>query len=432
MPETTPSPIEVGTNVFLSYSRDDDSTAAEIRSALQAADHQVWIDTAEIRGGERWRSAVVDGIHGSDVVVALVSRTSVESPHFLSEVGIASEIGKRIVPTMLEDVQLTGDLQYILSGVQRVDLSGDHTEGIPDLLSTLASGNERAESGTAAPVATTGTPADSSRFTPKVLAGLGALALAAIIGTALLVSTRSDDDLSDAASDEAAESAGTANSTDSATSATSPIGPNAQDEPSTGTGADCARALEGDAALRQANLQNCSLDGADLSELDLTQSDLRGASLQNVDLSRAVLARTRFDGADLSGATVTGAHLYRAELSGASGLDGIDWADTLVERSICDDGDPCDFVGAVTINSNAATCSADAFARGAPIASLALQQPLVWQDEDEDCLHDEFEREFGSLLGNPDTDDDGIVDGIDGHGGDETPLSLFEQFRLMG
>ena len=49
----------VAERVFLSYSREDASTADQIRSALEAAGHNVWVDTARIQGGDQWRASIV-------------------------------------------------------------------------------------------------------------------------------------------------------------------------------------------------------------------------------------------------------------------------------------------------------------------------------------------------------------------------------------
>ncbi|MGI9614719.1 MAG: TIR domain-containing protein [Acidimicrobiales bacterium] len=414
--------------VFLSYARADADSVRDVRKSLEVAGHEVWVDADAIPGGDRWRSAVVKGIDRCETFLVVLSQASAVSEHVPIELDLASDAGKRIIPLMIEHVEIPDRLRYSLTGLQRIDASADRRQGLDDLLTALDPDAVRSTNGSDA----TGSAKTKGR--PVALwAGFGLAAAAAIVVLALaLTGDGTDSPGSEPSSTQVASptTSETASMADNQSSLGSDETPGSADD-TTAVGPDCERAQSGDTDLRQANLQNCVLDEARLVGLDLSFSDFRGSSLRGADLSGSVLARTRLDNADLTGATVTGSHLYRAELVSAEGLDEIDWAGTLLERSTCDDSQPCFFDGAVVINSDGISCSANDFAAGAPIAAAALSQPIAWQDRDEDCLHDEFERSNGILLNNPDTDDDGLVDGIDGHGGDETPLSLYEQFRLM-
>ena len=78
--------------------------------------------------------------------------------------------------------------------------------------------------------------------------------------------------------------------------------------------------------LREANLQEADLHGADLNETILDRADLRKANLTGAILTRASLVETNLHLANLTGASLDGADLSRAELVQANllgaNLDG--------------------------------------------------------------------------------------------------------------
>lgn len=88
------------------------------------------------------------------------------------------------------------------------------------------------------------------------------------------------------------------------------------------------RQLEDLVELRDAEVQDRPLSGADLRRMNLSRSDLAGeelvgtnlanANLSGADLSRANLSRANLSGADLSRANLSGANLREATLSGAN------------------------------------------------------------------------------------------------------------------
>jgi len=59
--------------IFLSYSRRDKVQCDEIARALQEKGFNVWRDTKDIRGGNRWRAEIEKGIKDSDIFVILLS-----------------------------------------------------------------------------------------------------------------------------------------------------------------------------------------------------------------------------------------------------------------------------------------------------------------------------------------------------------------------
>jgi len=60
--------------IFISYGRRDATALAEkIRAELVGRGFDVWVDTSELRAGRSWEEQIIDGLRGTDVVVALLS-----------------------------------------------------------------------------------------------------------------------------------------------------------------------------------------------------------------------------------------------------------------------------------------------------------------------------------------------------------------------
>ena len=56
----------MASRIFMSYAREDAKEADRIRAELVAAGYDVWVDTADLRGGDRWRAGIVAGIEQAD------------------------------------------------------------------------------------------------------------------------------------------------------------------------------------------------------------------------------------------------------------------------------------------------------------------------------------------------------------------------------
>jgi uncharacterized membrane protein len=126
---------------FISYSRRDKDKVYAICDILTDAGFPHWIDKNDIRPTEQWRAEIVEGIKNSDSFILFISPASISSPNVVAEVNIASEQehkGKlKIVPVLLIPTELTDQVEYQLSGIQRVDLSQNFTAGLENLLSAL-------------------------------------------------------------------------------------------------------------------------------------------------------------------------------------------------------------------------------------------------------------------------------------------------------
>ena len=119
-----------------------------------------------------------------------------------------------------------------------------------------------------------------------------------------------------------------------------------------------------------ANLESCTLAGADLAGLDLSDSQMGGADLSGADLSGADLQSAQMGGADLSGADLTGADLV-SNLGGAN-LTGANLTGARVDALLLD----ADLDGANLTDAD--MTGSELFINGDQ--HLAVLTDVVWSD----------------------------------------------------
>src|SRR5262249_2272326 len=123
-------------HVFISYSRRDGDAIRRLQNMLVEAGHQVWTDQ-EIRGGNLWRTSIVDSIGSADAFIVALSQQSIKSNDVWKEVGIADEKKKKILPVIIEHVSVPPELQYQLQGLQFIDLAAEPVSGEERLLNDI-------------------------------------------------------------------------------------------------------------------------------------------------------------------------------------------------------------------------------------------------------------------------------------------------------
>ena len=110
--------------VFISYGHDPNAPLVErIRRDLDAAGHETWIDTSEIKAGEDWRRRIVDGIKGSGWVLAFLSKHSTRDPGVcLDEMAIALHEKAGAIATVLVEDSKKVSAPVTLRHIQHLDM----------------------------------------------------------------------------------------------------------------------------------------------------------------------------------------------------------------------------------------------------------------------------------------------------------------------
>ena len=101
-------------DVFLSYSSVDKTTADSVCAVLEQDGIRCWMAPRDILPGREWAESIVDAIAGSRMMVVIFSSQANMSQHVLREVEQAVHRGLVIIPFRIEDVLPTQSMAYFL------------------------------------------------------------------------------------------------------------------------------------------------------------------------------------------------------------------------------------------------------------------------------------------------------------------------------
>jgi len=108
-------------DVFISYSEEDKGIADATCALLEARRIRCWIAPRDVQPGVPYPQSIMDGIRGSHVLVLILSAKSNTSKHVMREVERAVNCEIPIVPLRIEDVSLSGSLEYLVGPVHWLD-----------------------------------------------------------------------------------------------------------------------------------------------------------------------------------------------------------------------------------------------------------------------------------------------------------------------
>ena len=107
--------------VFISYSSKDRVSANQICAAVEAAGIRCWIDYRDNWPGEFWAEGIIRSLECCNIMLLLLSSHSTNSPQVRKEVDRADAKGLTLLPVRLEDVTLSGALEYHLAETHWLD-----------------------------------------------------------------------------------------------------------------------------------------------------------------------------------------------------------------------------------------------------------------------------------------------------------------------
>ncbi|RKZ72140.1 MAG: hypothetical protein DRR19_32220, partial [Candidatus Parabeggiatoa sp. nov. 1] len=91
---------QLGTDIFLSYSRTDGDFARELNTTLQEAGKTTWFDQESISTGVDFEKEIFKGIDSADNFVFVISKDAVESEYCEREVNYAADNSKRFITVL--------------------------------------------------------------------------------------------------------------------------------------------------------------------------------------------------------------------------------------------------------------------------------------------------------------------------------------------
>lgn len=119
--------------VFLSYPSEERPFAEQVASALRKVGVKVWVDFEQVRPGTALAPAIKKAIDDADSVVVLLSGRP-PSPNLMLELGLAFSKGVRVVPVLLESVELPAEIR----GLRYVDLRKDRERRLWQIVEAVA------------------------------------------------------------------------------------------------------------------------------------------------------------------------------------------------------------------------------------------------------------------------------------------------------
>lgn len=121
-------------SIFLSYDIQDLDFVTELIKILNLKEIEVWDKHRDIGPGKRRDSIIEDVLNDAEIIVFVLSKSSVESKELQEEVAFAFNEHKNVVSILLEECEIPRRLKRI----QFIDMSTDIKSGTEELLSTLA------------------------------------------------------------------------------------------------------------------------------------------------------------------------------------------------------------------------------------------------------------------------------------------------------
>lgn len=111
-------------DIFISYSRKDLKQVIAIRDEIkEIIGANSWIDIKGIESGEQFVNVIIRAIDDAKVVLFMISASSMQSEYTKKEIMYAKNIGKKIVPIILDNSQLSGWFLFEFGTVDYVNIN---------------------------------------------------------------------------------------------------------------------------------------------------------------------------------------------------------------------------------------------------------------------------------------------------------------------
>jgi TolB-like protein/cytochrome c-type biogenesis protein CcmH/NrfG len=125
---TAAAALNPGNAVFISYASQDTAVADALCEALERAGLACWIAPRNVVPGDFYADAIVQAINACQVLVLVLSESSITSPHVVREVERASAKKRPVISFRIDLAPLPPGLEYFLSASHWLDASAGGAE----------------------------------------------------------------------------------------------------------------------------------------------------------------------------------------------------------------------------------------------------------------------------------------------------------------
>ncbi|MBE7021508.1 MAG: tetratricopeptide repeat protein [Ruminococcaceae bacterium] len=109
-------------DIFISFSFKDQALVEVVaEKLLEKYNITYWMCTEKLRGGDHFKGEIVEAINKAKVVLMIQSKNSISSREVPKEIAVSLEKHKTVIPFVIDDAELNGDLEYDLIGIHHVD-----------------------------------------------------------------------------------------------------------------------------------------------------------------------------------------------------------------------------------------------------------------------------------------------------------------------
>jgi len=142
--DTEPDDAPAGQDIFISYSRRDETFVKQLYAELVNRGISTWYDRKNIGIGEQWAEEIVKGIRDCQVFLLSLSPDAADSPNVRKEVDLAQRYQKKIVPLIWRPTEIPVAMEYQLAGIQWIEFnqtsSPEKFDQLADVLQRLIGG----------------------------------------------------------------------------------------------------------------------------------------------------------------------------------------------------------------------------------------------------------------------------------------------------
>ena len=139
--------VDIADKVFISYASRDVGVAEKLCAALETASLPCWIAPRDVLAGESYAAAIVQAINSCQMLVLVLSKNAIESPHVLREVERASSKRRPVLSVRMDATELPPEFEYFVSANHWLDASGGPIERILPALIESVRGRDASKTG---------------------------------------------------------------------------------------------------------------------------------------------------------------------------------------------------------------------------------------------------------------------------------------------